>query len=220
MTARQYKPTGVCGAATKAGGVCKRPPVQGSHRCLVHGGAKTTGVKPSAGWSTSYRNLGEQGERVLMETMERPDLLDGRRMVATIQLVINQIAFPSDDMVARVALRIARKRAADDGLDAATVVPDAVDEEEALRQLLDGSLKRFERLAAQVQAAMRTARVEALFATVVAPVVKELSTIVLDVLKEHIVNPKHRELVMNDLARKFSVWVAKTNMAATAAENA
>lgn len=217
---KKHAPTGVCGAATRAGGVCKARPVKGHHRCALHGGReRSTGVKPSSGWSTTYRHLGEQGLQVLAETVAQPDLLDGRRVVATIQMVLNQIAFPSEALVLRKAQRIARERVREEGGDALKAEPDEVDHEEALRALLDGSVKRFERLAAQIQAAMRTARVEALFAEVVTPALTDISTIMADVIREHIANPAHRELAMSDLSRKLTVWVARMNMAATAAEN-
>lgn len=221
------KASAKCGATTASGTKCRRRPVPGHHRCDSHGGAVKSVTDPIRWQAKGYRNMSAEGEQALHEVMQQADLLDGRRALAMLDLLLRQIAIPSAELIERKAERVMRKRLTEAETPADTAetpeeqrrwVVDDVDREEAMRELLGGSMTRFERLAGQIQQAIRTARVEALFAGVVAPMIKEISSALLDVAKVHIPNPKHRELFIGDFTRRISIWVAHAMSAAHAEE--
>ena len=51
---RNFKPTSECGAKTRAGTACRRPPVRGRNRCRLHGGLSPGA--PRANKNGNFRN--------------------------------------------------------------------------------------------------------------------------------------------------------------------
>lgn len=58
-----------CGAKTRAGTPCKRPPNRGSKRCRLHGGARGSGRPPTSGKWTTERLENLERIRLLLTLM-------------------------------------------------------------------------------------------------------------------------------------------------------
>jgi hypothetical protein len=82
----------VCGAKTKGGDPCQRPPMVGRTRCKLHGGASLRGVESGRFKHGLYsKAMPKNLRKTFNDLMSDPDLLDGRAEVALLQIRLTQL---------------------------------------------------------------------------------------------------------------------------------
>lgn len=83
----------VCGAKTRSGGTCQKPPLQGRTRCKLHGGATPRGADSVHFKHGLYqRSLPKDLKSNFEKLISDPHLLEGRAEVALMQLRLSQLS--------------------------------------------------------------------------------------------------------------------------------
>lgn len=144
-------PQTICGAKTKSGGICTRPPAKGRTRCRNHGGASPRGVDhPRFKHGMHSKAVAELGERV-EAAVDDPALLDMRRPIAVTDWVAGNLKQRLDErdtfelrkrlasLVHRLSgeLSDASKEARDTVSEIISVLEDGIAEDYDLMKLLE-----------------------------------------------------------------------------------
>lgn len=206
-------PTTRCGAKKRDGTPCEARPLKGKKRCRLHGGGAGAPVDTGRR-STEWRHLSTEGRELVAELMKDPQLLDVRRMLALMEAIARRHLFPSPELIERTA-RARWAEAKKDGLTEADG-PDAVDVEEAERELFMRAWGTLDKLSARMDAASKTAKVDEIMIGLLLPSFEELGQILARVLEKHVPNEVARREAREDVTRALRVVLARAH--ATASE--
>lgn len=202
-----------CGAKKRDGTPCEARPLKGKTRCRLHGGR--AGAPPVTGrHSSEWRHLSNEGRELVAELMKDPQLLDVRRMLAMMEAIARRYLLPSPELIERSA-RARWAEAKKEGLTKAEE-PEAVDLEEAERELFMRAWGTLDKLAARMDAASKTARVDEIMIGLLMPSFEELGQLLARVLEKHVPNEVARREAREDVTRALRVVLARAH--ATASE--
>lgn len=167
-----------CGAKTRAGKPCRKPPVKGATRCRLHGGAAGSGAPVVHGrYALRFHRLTKPAQDAIDSALLDPDLLDARRPVAVHQAILEASPLlPDDDTVVSYARHLSKWRPNFDAKQTWEDQPEPSLAELEVARLLwaDASAKLAERYGNTLSAAARAVKLGDLLAKELVPLFSEL----------------------------------------------